>query len=114
MAVVNHQQRWLQKGVSQTIWDNLLNGDTGSPQSGASLPDKNVQVSGTFGAGGSVNIRGSNDDVSYFTLTDPQGNALVFTAAGMEQIAENPRYISPEVTAGDGSTDLTVTIIAKG
>lgn len=96
------------------MWTGLLNGDTGSPQTGASLPDKSVQVSGTFGTGGSCSLKGSNDGVTYFTLTDPQGNALVFTAAGMEQIAENPRYMRPEVTAGDGSTSLTVTTIEKG
>ena len=114
MAVRNHQQTWIQKGVSQTIWTGLLNTDTGSPQTGSNLADKSVQVSGTFGAGGSVSIKGSQDNVTWFTLTDPQGNALVFTAAGMEQISENPRYMRPEVTAGDGSTSLTVTVIARG
>lgn len=114
MAVRNHQQSWIQKRVSQTIWTGLLNGDTGLPQTGASLPDKSVQVSGTFGAGGTVAIRGSNDQNTWFTLTDPQGNALSFTAAGMEQISENPRYMRPEVTAGDGSTSLTVTCISRG
>lgn len=114
MGVVNFQQSWLQKRVSQTLWTGLLNSDTGLPQTGASLPDKSVQVSGTFGAGGSVSIRGSNDGSTYFTLTDPQGNALTFTANGMEQISENPKFMRPEVTAGDGTTSLTVTIISKG
>lgn len=114
MAVRNHQQTWIQKGVSKTIWTGLLNGDTGLPQTGALLPDKSVQVSGTFGVGGSVSIKGSNDNATWFTLTDPQGNALVFTAAGMEQISENPQHMMPEVTAGDGSTSLTVTIVSEG
>lgn len=114
MAVRNHQQTWVQRGVSRTVWSGLLNTDTGSPQKGADLPDRSVQVGGTFGAGGSVALRGSNDGVTYFTLTDLQGNALTFTAAAIEQVQENPLFIRPEVLAGDGSTDLTVTLICRG
>lgn len=114
MAVRNGAQTWMQKTVSRTVWSGLLNGDTGSPESGAQLSDKNVQISGTFGVGGSVAVKGSNDLVTWFTLTDLQGNALTFTAAGMEQVQENPFYIRPEVTAGDGSTNLTVILIGHG
>lgn len=114
MAVRNAQQTWMQKGVSRTIWSGLLNTDTGSPESGAALADRNVQVLGTFGAGGSVRMMGSNDLVTWSQLTDNQGNAIILTAAGMEQIQENPFYIRPEVTAGDGATSLTVVLIAHG
>lgn len=115
MAVRNAAQTWMQKGVSRTVWTGLLNGDTGSPESGAQLSDKSVQVVGTVGAGGSVSIQGSNDLVNWNILTDPQGNLLTFTTQpALEQIQENPFYIRPIVTAGDGTTNFSVTLISKG
>jgi len=74
---------------------------------------RSVQITGTFGAGGTCVIEGSNDGTNYATLADPQGNALSFTAAGIEAILENTKYIRPRVTAGDGTTSLTVTLLAS-
>ena len=59
---------------------------------------------------GSVTVEGSNDGVTFHALTDPQGTPVTKTAAGMEVVEENPRYWRPRVTAGDGSTSLTVTL----
>jgi hypothetical protein len=94
-------------------WTGLLNGDTGSPVEGVDYSDRTVQISGTFGTGGSVTVEGSNDGSNYLALTDPQGNAITKTAAALEVIEEGPRYGRPNVTAGDGSTSLTVTVWAR-
>lgn len=75
--------------------------------------DKSVQVTGTPGVGGSVSLQGSNDGTNWATLTDPQGNALTFTAVGIKMVAEATRYIRPLVTAGDGTTSLTVRVFMK-
>jgi len=75
--------------------------------------DRSVQVHGTFGVGGTVLIEGSNDGTNWYTLTDPQGNALSVTAAKIEAISEPTVYVRPRVTAGDGTTSLTVTIFAR-
>jgi hypothetical protein len=72
-----------------------------------------VQVSGTFGVGGSVVIEGSNDGVNFIVLADPQGSALTFTVARIEQILELPRYVRPRVTAGDATTNLAITICMR-
>jgi hypothetical protein len=56
-------------------------------------------------------IEGSNDGTNYHTLNDPQGNALDIAALKIEQILEVTRYIRPRVTAGDGTTSLSVTMI---
>ena len=92
-------------------WSGLLNGDTGAPYS-VFGPDKSVAVTGTFGAGGSLSFQGCNDEDpatgTWFTLTDPQGNALTFTSARLEQVSEYTRWVRPNVTAGDGTTDLAV------
>lgn len=71
-----------------------------------------VQVTGTFGVGGTVVIEGSNDGTNYVTLNDAGGAALSLTAAGLKAIRELPAYIRPRVTAGDGTTSLTVTLAA--
>lgn len=96
-------------------WSGLLGAstDTGSPVSFPNSADVTVQVSGTFGATGSVTFEGSVNGTNYLALTDPQGNAITKTAAGIELVTEAPRYYRPNVTAGDGSTDLTVTAIFR-
>lgn len=94
-------------------WASAANGDTGQPLSYVDFGDKTFAVTGTFGVGGSVSLKGSNDGTNYFVLTDHLGNALTFTAAGMKAITENPTYIRPEVTAGDGTTALVATITAR-
>lgn len=96
------------------VWSGLLNGDTGAPFEHADYGDKTVQIQGTAGAGLSVTLQGSNDGTNWVALTDPQGNAVTKTAVGaLEVVAENPRYIRPNVTAGDGTTDLTVTVFGR-
>lgn len=101
------------KGVTVVAWTPMANSDTGSPVSNGSYADRSVQVSGTFGAGGNARIEGSLDGVTWATLTDPQGNALDITTAKIEAISENTLWIRPNITAGDGTTSLTVRIIFK-
>ena len=101
------------KGIYKSLWETLTNGDTGTELTAPNHPDKTVQVGGTFGAGGTVIIQGSNDGgATWATLTDPQDNVLSFTAAGMKVIMENPGMIRPNVTGGDGTTDIDVAIFA--
>lgn len=90
-------------------WASMANGDVGAPVEGVDYADRTVQFGGTFGAGGSVTLKGSNDGTNYIALTDPQGNAITKTAAALEVIEEAPRLSRPEVTAGDGTTSITVT-----
>jgi len=81
---------------------------------GVTFADKAVHVKGNFSVGGTVVIEGSNDGVTWVALTDPQGGALdtIITEA-IEAILENTAYIRPRVTAGDGSTNLTVIIVGR-
>lgn len=97
--------------VQRVLWENCANGDTGAPIELSYYQDRTIQVVGTFGAGGSVSLQGSNDGgTTWATLTDPLGNALTFTATGLKQILELPQKIRPSVTAGDGTTSLDVYI----
>ena len=94
-------------------WVAVANGDTGAPIQTFNLVDLCVTIEGTFSVGGSCTLKGSNDGTNYYALTDPQGNAITKTAAGIEQVTEAPRYIRPEVTAGDGSTAIDIRIVAR-
>lgn len=100
-------------------WSGLTTNSLGDPWLRNDYADKCVQIFGDFGSGASVTIEGSNDprvisdpsNAVWFTLTDPQANALTKTSAAGEQILENPRWIRPNVTLGT-SPDITVIICA--
>lgn len=94
-------------------WSGLLNGDNGSPLEMPGSADRSIQFQGTFGAGGTVVFEGSNDGTNYQTLTDPQGNAISKTAAGIEAVEELTRFVRPRVTAGDGTTSLVASLLVK-
>ena len=98
-------------GTVKVTWAGMANGDTGLPVYMTENKDRSVQVTGTFGAGGSVRWEASNDETNYYPLTDPQGNALDFTTAKIEAVTEVVLASRPRVTAGDGTTALTVTAI---
>jgi type 1 fimbria pilin len=103
-------------GVRGGSWTGLANGESGAALFLPAFSDRTVQISGTFGAGGSVTMQGSLDGTNWFTLTDPQGNNITKTAASLEAISEATPYIRPTITAGDGTTSLTIIVfgISKG
>ena len=96
-------------------WTGLLNGDDGEPLVSPSDADKTVQIKGTFGVGGAINIEGSNDLTAptYATLTDSAGVSVAVTSAKIVGILQNPYQLRPRVISGDGTTNLTVTIVIR-
>lgn len=116
MAVRNATVTNVAKGVIKVQWTGLLNGDQGRAEDLTRFPDRTVQLTGTLGAGGSINVEGSNDGGSTYHImndTRGEGNVLTLTALDMRQILENPALMRPNVTAGDGTTNLTLTILAS-
>jgi hypothetical protein len=106
-----------ERGMVKIIWSGLANGDTGAPVACGRFADRSVQVKGTFGASGSVSIQGSLDadgSGTFDTLVDQSDNNLTITTAKIESVQQLTQYIRPNVTAGDGTTSLTVTLYAKG
>lgn len=95
-------------------WEELTttNAD-GEPAEKAGYAIRSVQVTGTFGVGGTISLQGSNDGTNYVALNDSQGDAITLTAAGLVDIQELTRYIRPFVSAGDGTTDLDVYVFMK-
>lgn len=112
----------LQKSIPESLhhtcviatWPAMQNGDDGQPIELANFADRSVQVIGVFGSGGNARIEGSLDGINYAPLTDPQGNSLDINTAKIEAISELARWIRPRVTAGDGSTSITVIMLLKG
>lgn len=98
-------------------WNSLNNSDSGAPLNLPQFADRSIQVAGTFGSGGTLIMEGSNrletESPVYAPLVDPQGNAISFTSAGIEQILESSYLIRPRVTAGDGTTNLTVRLLVR-
>ena len=101
--------------VKSVVWPTMVNGDTGNPlgPDAALWSEQSVQVTGTFGTGGTVVIEGSNDGNNWFTLNNWQGSALSFTTAGLKRIAEGCLYIRPHVTGGDGTTAIVVALMMR-
>lgn len=95
-------------GQSTVVWSGIANGQSGTFAPSVSGYGKVfVQVTGTFGSGGSIELDGSNDRVNWVKLSPTAlTSAGFFAALGA---AEKPKYIRPACTAGDATTSLTIT-----
>lgn len=101
-------------GAILVKWEALSDASkNGSPIKFTGYTIRSVQVTGTFGASGSVSIRGSNDDgANYHTLSaDNSTGAVTFTAAGVKRVSEVTQLTKPVVTVSDGTTDLDVSLL---
>lgn len=117
MATITASRSTINANFSNYVireWPGLALGDEGAVELCSPVGDRTVQVSGTFGVGGNVRILGSLDNVNFSVLTDPQGNPLDFAQGKIEAIMELVPYIKPQITGGDGSTNLKVTLCIKG
>jgi hypothetical protein len=99
----------------RAVWTGLATGDDGEAIDWSAFADKSVQVIGTFG-GATVTLQGSNDEgpvpTNWVALTDLLGNALNFTATGLEQVTENTCWVRPVVTGGAAS-GITVQMLLR-
>lgn len=116
----------------QVTWGPMANGDVGAPVGStiyaanavdtpapgggfmSGFADKTVQVVGTFGAGGSVALEGSNDGgVNWFALSNASAQTIAITSPALQEVIEAVIWLRPHVTAGDGTTSLTVTMFLR-
>ena len=96
------------------VWEALVTGSLdGESISIPGASDRCVQVIGTFDTA-TLTMQGSNDGVTWASLTDFQDADIAFTAAGMKIIAEAPLYIRPLVSSVGASTDLDVYLFSRG
>jgi len=101
------------KGVIRTAWTFATSlaptsGSIGNPLSAPNYPDKTVIWRGPWVSGVTIVIQGSNTATystgitKWFTLNDPQGNALSKATGAVEAILENPRWLRPRISARTG------------
>jgi hypothetical protein len=102
------------RGVVQVVWTGLLNTDVGGAVELPNYADRSLQLTGTLGSGGAASIEGSNDGTNWHELSDAEGDQLLLDEASeVRNVMELTRYIRPNITTGDGSTSLTVTMTAR-
>lgn len=97
-------------------WSGLLNGDTGAPISVINSSALMAQLtSGTLGVGGTCIWQGSLDSGNtWFTLSDQSGVAISMTALiATKMVLERPILIRPNVTVGDGTTNLVASLYSR-
>lgn len=104
---------WIAPSTHQKTWTGVLSGDTFSPLNAPQLQDKTISAVGTFGAAGAVALVGSNDGTNWEPVHQAGTNTPInLTGAGMAALAESPVYLMPQVSGGDGTTSLTVSIVS--
>ncbi len=100
--------------ITWTGLTNLLAGlpypPLGQPNPGGwgGFESVSLQANGTFGAAGSVQLEGSNDGVNWYKLSPAALSAAGITVS--LGVGERPRYLRPNVTAGDGTTLLNMNL----
>ena len=99
-------------GVQVCTWTGLLNGDTGSPIQASEMSEKTWHAFGTFGTGGTVTIQGSNDGTNWASISTKQGTVpmTLTSTTAINTSQDRPVWVRPSVTAGDGTTSLTMTV----
>lgn len=100
-------------GVRVRRWASMANGDVGESIVLTRFNDRTVQIGGTFGVGGTVTFKGSNDGTQWDDMRDVFNVTISATNNKIITLTEVPVYIRPEVT-GDGSTSINVTVAAVG
>jgi len=109
MANRNVSSYFGEDGSVNQSWAGLLNGDSGNPAAVLTRGiGYTIQATGTFGAGGSVALHGSNDGVNYLAMDDAGGTTIAMTTTKIWRMANMPKFVKPVVTAGDGTTVLAV------
>ena len=95
----------------KSSWMTMLQGDDGLPIGNAQFTDRSVQAVGTWG-GATLTVEGSNDGgTTWATLQDAEGAALSISSNDFKQIMEVSELIRPNLTGGDGTTDIDVHIV---
>ena len=113
MATINHDPTVLApKKLQKVLWETVTCGDVGDSFEVPTWASQGyVQAIGTFNSE-TLTMQGSNDGTNWFTVTDPNNNAVTFTAAGGKPIAHFPRYLRPSFSGSSGG-DLDITLILR-
>ncbi len=126
-STINHTRVAVGNDLLIITWANMANGDVGDPFTEPTWADRNIQADGTFGAGGTLKLQGSNygtladgvrpptlpAEAEYATLQGTDGYDISMTAEGFRELSAVPLWTRPAVTAGDGTTGITVKMVCR-
>ena len=98
---------FVQGEAATLVWPSMANGSPGAPTPKTFVGRPHRFSDGTSRAGGSVQVESSNDGVTWVKASPAALTSAGFFAALGGQ--ERPLLLRPNVTAGDGTTSLTVT-----
>lgn len=96
-------------------WTPVTENDTCLPVVLPRHTDRSVQAYGTFGAGGNVQIQGSNDigsSPNFIALTDAGGTAIGLGSAGISEVLPATYQYRGAVSAGT-SVSVTIKLFAR-
>lgn len=112
-ATVSTEGTSKDESVKLIKWEALTgtNAD-GSPVKFTEWADRTVQMFGTWDTC-TVTMQGSNDGTNWFTLTDPQGYNVAFTASGGKAILEGPLWMRPLLSSAGGTSDVDVLLLIR-
>ncbi len=116
MATVNPTVDRTQRGIITHAYTFGTGASAvGAPIAISDYPDKTITIEGTFG-GATITLQGSNSNPTasqWHTLNDSRGaaNTIVKTAAAINAILENPKFMRPIIgSTVSGVTDIDVII----
>jgi len=101
-------------GTEIITWTPITEADVGRGVlvNGSSGAVGAMQINGTVGSA-TITLQGSNDGSNFYAITDPAGNDVALSAAGIVDFSTAAAYIRP-ATSGGSSSSLTVTICLRG
>lgn len=100
----------LLKNRLTSSWAGLLNGDTGSPVDISRYNNAAITAKGTFGAGGTVTWQGSYDGGTTWAAF---GAGITSTDTQIKALTPKTILVRPNITAGDGTTNVTAMLVAS-
>ena len=108
--------RTLEAGANTRHTWNLTTADaTGEAISHPGSSDRTVQLIADTAGSATAILEGSLEStpVTWFTLTDGQGNAISFTASGGEMVAENVLWLRPRLSTAGSGADWRILLMSR-
>lgn len=94
-------------------WTGLLMGDEGAPLQVDEFHFITLHGFGAFDGSANLNILGSNDGINFAVTKKHDVGSMILTAASVEKMLTEPRFIKPTITSGNGSTNIDCWVILR-
>ncbi len=102
--------------VKRVVWVLTTANTDGAPLEFTEWADRTFQFGNSGDTlGGAVGaVEGSNDGVTWYTLSNAAGaTPATFSAFGIKTIIELPQFMRPNLTTPGAGASITVTLIAR-